>query len=69
MLCVINVCVCISIMYMYLACSRCMMGMYACGVMYIMCKYVFVYQRVCMVACHSDTDPLVRFGPVTGDSD
>ena len=57
------------IMYMYLVCSRCMMGMYACGGMYIMCTYVFVYQRVCMVACHSDTDPLARFRPVTRDTD
>ena len=35
---------------------------YVCGGMYIMCTYVFEYRRVCLVAYHSDTDPLARSG-------
>ena len=47
-------CVCI-----YLCMYRCMY-VYACGSVYIMCTYVFVYQRVRLVACYSVSDLLGR---------
>ena len=33
------------------------------------CVRVFMFTRVCSVACCSVTDPLVRSGPVIGDLD
>ena len=59
-MCVVGVSMYTFVSYCVHACALC-----ACVLVYTyMYTYVFVYQCVCLVACHSDTDPLVRSEPV-----
>ena len=53
-------------LYVCIYTSRCVCYVY----MYVYNVYVcVVYQRVCLITCHSDMDPLARSGPVTGGPD
>ena len=62
----IDVCVCICVSICLCACTCMLVYKYVWIIMYIcLCSCI----RVCTVACYRVADSLVRFEPVTGDSD
>ena len=57
-MCAVGVSMYIYVSFRVYTCCACMLVYtYMCT---SMCTYVFVYQNVYLVACHSDTDPLAR---------
>jgi len=61
----VRVRVLLCVVYEYVYVCVCIL-LYLCTCVYMctcMCTCVFVYQRVCMIACYSDTDSLVKSEP------